>query len=380
MPTITSALDWTAIPAAIYNWVLKGSGFSSSQIYWEQQSSQRPPEPCISMLIRRVEDAGLPWVDASRNVLTFAPLTVSSVSTGASTLTITAHGLVTGDGPVQFTGSLPAPLKLLTNYWVIVINTNTIQLASTYTNTGGNFGGNTITPMTLTTTGSGTIILSDTASTVRAGQEALMAARSPKRMRVQLTCYASTGIGLSMATAVLQRIATRAALPSQLSILDNANVGFNYCEHVRAVRGTKDAVLFEPRAVMEVVMNLPDQESETGGIIEQYVLTNTISDTVTTEQIGLSTVNVIPIPFPNGDARITYIATGVEGTDFFVPITRGPATTASYSVLFTSAGMASTVIVECPDTLDTDRTVNHFRVVTSGTLTAGDRLEFVLVF
>jgi Protein of unknown function (DUF3383) len=51
-------------------------------------------------------------------------------------LTITAHGLNTGDGPVQLTttGALPTGLSTATNYWVIKVDANTIQLATSLAN------------------------------------------------------------------------------------------------------------------------------------------------------------------------------------------------------------------------------------------------------
>ncbi len=43
---------------------------------------------------------------------------------------VTAHGLATGDGPFHLTTAttLPAGLELLTDYWVSVVNANSLQL------------------------------------------------------------------------------------------------------------------------------------------------------------------------------------------------------------------------------------------------------------
>ncbi len=52
-------------------------------------------------------------------------------------ITSTAHGYTTGTGPVQLTiatGALPAPLAVLTDYWVIRIDDNDFQLALTRAN------------------------------------------------------------------------------------------------------------------------------------------------------------------------------------------------------------------------------------------------------
>ena len=44
------------------------------------------------------------------------------------------HGLTTGDGPYQLTGTLPGGLSTGTNYWVIATNTNVFEFATSYAN------------------------------------------------------------------------------------------------------------------------------------------------------------------------------------------------------------------------------------------------------
>lgn len=66
--------------------------------------------------------------------LEFADQEVSGTDTVGDTLTINAHGLLTGDGPVQFVqvgGSLPGGIVAATDYWVIVVDVDTIQVAET---------------------------------------------------------------------------------------------------------------------------------------------------------------------------------------------------------------------------------------------------------
>jgi hypothetical protein len=56
---------------------------------------------------------------------------VAAQATGK--LTITAHGLPTGFGPVRLTnsgGALPTGLLAATDYWVIAVDANTVQLAT----------------------------------------------------------------------------------------------------------------------------------------------------------------------------------------------------------------------------------------------------------
>lgn len=82
---------------------------------------------------------------------------ITAVDTGADTLTITAHGLVTGDGFAAIytdaSGTLPSPLAAATDYWAIRVDANTIKLASSSAN--AMLG----TAINLTSTGSGTLQL-----------------------------------------------------------------------------------------------------------------------------------------------------------------------------------------------------------------------------
>lgn len=83
-------------------------------------------------------------------------LTVSSVNVTTNELTITAHDLSTGDGPVatrNVGGTLPAPLAAVTDYWVIRVDDNTVKLADSSAN--ALLG----TAIDLTTIGTGTQIL-----------------------------------------------------------------------------------------------------------------------------------------------------------------------------------------------------------------------------
>ena len=85
----------------------------------------------------------------------------TSVANATDTITLTAHGLLTGDGPCQITttGAVPAGLAVLTDYWVIRTGANTFKLATSLANALAG------TAIDLTTDGSGTNTITGTAST-----------------------------------------------------------------------------------------------------------------------------------------------------------------------------------------------------------------------
>lgn len=96
--------------------------------------------------------------------ITFSDLTISAVDTALDTLTATTHARLTGDGPVQFTttGGLPGGLSVSTDYWLIVTDANTLKVATSALNAHAG------TAVDLTSSGSGTNLIVDTADTQRA--------------------------------------------------------------------------------------------------------------------------------------------------------------------------------------------------------------------
>lgn len=65
--------------------------------------------------------------------------TTGGIDTDEDTLTLTGHGAITGYGPVRFTlqgdaSVLPGGLAASTDYWLIVVDANTVQVASSFAN------------------------------------------------------------------------------------------------------------------------------------------------------------------------------------------------------------------------------------------------------
>lgn len=84
---------------------------------------------------------------------------------------------------------------------------------------------------------------------------------------------------------------------------------------------------------------------------------------------------------PSGNAalvNVTYVATGIEGTDFMVPI-GATMKDVLYGVYWSPKGVVSIPFPDLPDAIPSDRTTTAFRVLTSAQLTAGDKLAFLIV-
>lgn len=89
-------------------------------------------------------------------------LAISAVTDAADTVTVTAHGELTGAGPyyVATTGGLPAGLTSLTPYWLIRVDDNTLKFATSAANaTAG-------TAVDITTAGTGSHTITRTGNDV----------------------------------------------------------------------------------------------------------------------------------------------------------------------------------------------------------------------
>lgn len=73
---------------------------------------------------------------AGPTALTIPDDVIEAVDITTDQLTLTAHGLETGDGPVRLTttGTLPAGLATGTDYWVVVVDVDNIMLATSLDN------------------------------------------------------------------------------------------------------------------------------------------------------------------------------------------------------------------------------------------------------
>lgn len=271
-------IDWTSVEAAIHAWVVFCTGLPATSVVWAPQDkplgSPRPAAPAVVLHWSSENDVGEFWVDTENDALTFDDKTVTAVSAVADTLTIAGHGLENADGPVRVasTGTLPGGLAADTDYWVIRVDANTIKLAATFVATGGEQplgAANPKTPVDITSAGSGTITVSDTAETVSAGAEVTHLARGMVEAVCTMECHATSGVDLDAAVAILRRLRGRQTLPSAQEILSDANVGLTSVERARAVRGRLDALLFEPRALMDVRFLLASEDSETGAYIHR---------------------------------------------------------------------------------------------------------------
>lgn len=254
---------------AIHNWVVACTGIAADHIIWGHQQAPRPAQPGIVLRLMTENDEDIPWVDTETQPLVIPSMVITSVDDVANTLTKTAHGLLTGDGPVRFSGlDLPDGVLDTVNYWIVKVDADSFKLANSFVNA---INGVTI---DLLDAGSGVITLDDTDDTLRAGQEIKFIQRSLVKALLTLECYTDVGVGMDMASAILWRVAAKRLLPTPIQILQDANIGISEVTRVRSYGGTQGQYLFEPRASLDVALYLVSEDSEDGTIVERTEITN----------------------------------------------------------------------------------------------------------
>ena len=259
-----AAFVWNTVRDALFDWVSAASGLADSQIVWP--GGPRPEGLWISLDLTGLNGRGQDWVDVEDNPLTLADDVVESVDTGADTLTLTGHAYVTGDGPVQLTttDTLPAGLGLSTDYWIVVSDADTIQLAAAFADSVAA----SPTVIDLTDAGVGTHTIVDTPTTARAGEELYVRARGPREFELTIQAFSDTPVGLSSAVATLEAVRARFELPSVREALSNAGIGVARFAPIQKIGGVVGSTTFEPRARMLVSGFLASEVSETATYIE----------------------------------------------------------------------------------------------------------------
>lgn len=153
---------------------------------------------------------------------TFAPLTFTpfTFTASVSTMTATAHGRRTGDGPVRLTTTttLPTGLALATDYWVIRQSVNSFSLATSLANALAG------TVITTSDTGTGTHTLSVTVSTVGPADPFLVTGNTAGAW-FSLEILDSAGNSSSLATSFLTNAQTHVdpGVATDLTAIDAEN-------------------------------------------------------------------------------------------------------------------------------------------------------------
>lgn len=265
---------------ALIAWVRAGTGLDANHVIWAQQETSIPSGRYVTLNEVSRREIGHDWITHERKALVIADDAVESVDAGADTLTLTAHGLLTGDGPIRFTttGTLPAGLAIDTDYWIIKVDADTIQLAARFLDTVSS------TPINLTSAGTGTHTLVDTADTVRQGAEMEYVAGGVREILLSVQCFAgvtsgdvASPVGATSPRATLETLRAKSVLPSVRATLLDAGLGLADFGPVQDFGTAMDATIFEPRAQANVRLLAQSEVRESGTIIETFEVDNDLT-------------------------------------------------------------------------------------------------------
>jgi len=258
-------MNWPAIENAINAWIAAGAG-SGVTVIWGGQGGPRPAVPFISCLVTSMAVVGRDWVSYEDDPITFDDITIESVDHATDTLTASAHGRSTGDGPVRLTttGTLPTGLVLATDYWIIRSTADTWKLAASFQLAMAAAP----TAVAFSSAGSGIHTLSDTASTTAAGAEILHTARGVRSLALSIQCFADGPLGAASAAAILANVVAAVNLPTGRDALVAAGLGFIAAEQIQGIGAVLGVSTWEPRAVTTVRFSLASEVSEAGTYIE----------------------------------------------------------------------------------------------------------------
>lgn len=274
-----SAVQLAAIEDALQAWIVAGSGLASDHVTWGGQTAPRPTGEFISMRLDGLGGADWDWNDRVDNIIAIATTAITAVNTFTGVLTMPAHGLQTGDGPLVFTttGTVPGGLALLVHYWPVVVDANDIKVASSF-----QFAiAATPTTLSLSSAGTGTTSVNGTPTSMRAGQEITQFTRGPRTARLHLRCFAGapTGgapTGVTSPLGILHDAVSSHALEAINGALVAAGIGVCGWDEIVMIDGVVNTTRFEPRAQTTVHLSLISEIVQTSTFIQVVNATDNI--------------------------------------------------------------------------------------------------------
>lgn len=136
-PTLSYEIGATvANPLVTYTLTAEGSGVTSTPCTYAAGAVTNLGQINDALVVALNAVVGKNFTATLATIASSAGRTFTVASQTEGELTSTAHGFLTGDGPVQLTttGTLPTGLAASTNYWVIEVDANTIQFATSLAN------------------------------------------------------------------------------------------------------------------------------------------------------------------------------------------------------------------------------------------------------
>lgn len=263
-------IAWFTVQNALQAWVSASTGIPSSRVIWSQQNGPRPAAPYITLRLNNIRRIGQDWLQAVDNPLVVADQAVVSVNTTLNTVTLTAHTLLTGDGPFRFetTGAWAGITGV--DWWIIKVDADTVKLAASFQDAIN------LAAFDLVSAGTGTHTLVDKANTFRAGSEITYTSRGQRECIVTLQAYGGT---FAQPMTLLHDAIAGANLQTRRDAFKTAGIGMAGFGPVQSLDGVLGESIYEPRAIVECRFFLANEVSENTTFIQFVELEDEVENT-----------------------------------------------------------------------------------------------------
>lgn len=265
-------IAWETVEKSVHDWPVAATGLADDHVIWSAQDGDRPSTPFITLTLGSVQRVGHDGVQFVKTPLVLSLTATPTAATGV--FTAAAHGRATGDGPIRPTVD-GYGLSAGVDYWFIVIDADHFKLATSFLDA---MAGTAV----ALSSGSGDVTFGSTAETFRAGAELTAKSLGVRRVRLTLQAFAADATGAGSAAALLDAVVT--ALPRRAAALRASGVCVMDCGAVTTSGAVMDSTVFEPRAILEVVLCLASEVEEPATFFDRAQVSPTIdgSDKSTT--------------------------------------------------------------------------------------------------
>lgn len=250
------------INAELHAWAVAASGLPSGSVIWAYQHGRRPDTPYMTVSYTAAS-RGLAGRSTRLSPAVVADTVIESVDAGADSVTITAHGRLTGDGPFRLvsSGSIPGGLAADTDYWLVAQGPDDLSLAASHLDAWN------AATVDITDAGSGTHSLVDTPDTLLSGAEIADTVIAHREISIELRTYSSdVGVQPGTAMEILSRVELAHTRPAVSSLLGLLSLGaFGPILNVTAIIGEHE---MESRAAMDVVGYAVDTDVQGASYVE----------------------------------------------------------------------------------------------------------------
>lgn len=268
----------------VARWIAAGAGLDNGAIVWSGQGSSVPKDGSgvpfatwISANLISSSGVGSDWTKLERNYLQLANDVIESVDAGTDELTLTAHAYQTGDGPVRLTttDTLPGGTAVATDYWVVVVDIDTVKLTATRAAAVAAIPSVFV---DVINAGVGVHTIVDTDETTRVLEDVAHTSEGHRTATLSLQCFGGEAVGAPSPKAVLERVRNAYRLPTQQERMREAGMAVASIGTATLRGGSaSSASALEPRAVLEAQLNYIDGATELGTFIEDVEIDLEIS-------------------------------------------------------------------------------------------------------